>query len=402
MITSRDIREKSFKQGKGYDKSEVDAYMAELAVSFERMTGEIKSLKSQYDTLANALTYYKELENSLKKTMVMAQKLADDTVAAANEKAVAIEEIAKSEGLKIITKAKNEYNDVREKTISLIHQYENYRAQFKRLAMVQFDLINDKSFDVNIANLKADADKFFVDVDFDKMYEEYKTDKNSGSHAAAPDVNVAGDKQSDEEAFAQIDSAFTETLEHILSVKPQTSRKNLHKEEYEAPYEDEIEEEIEEEMDENITEEVEENISKEVNDNITENIEEDTEDNIIESFEDNFKDEEIIKEPTVKTPVIKEVVTESKSVNNDKVSLNDVIRANNDMSMNTGEAKVTTDELNVGVVFSDNSDEDDDLFSLDENKVTADKEKVDDDDEFVFDESTDEDSIGITFDFLDK
>ena len=251
MITAKEIRSKKFRLAKGYDKEEVDEFLSNVSDEFSKLTVELSELNSKYETLSKALTYYKELENALQKTMVIAQKNADDTLTTAknnakitidtanktatdtleaarqsakaaidaanntgkqivleatkqsdeiiaisndraaktisnanktatttlNEaamKAASYEEAAREKAIEMLTKASSDYNTIKNMTRNLIAEYENYKAQFKNLAMMQFDLINGKAFDINLAGLKAADENFNVELDFDSMYEQYK------------------------------------------------------------------------------------------------------------------------------------------------------------------------------------------------------------------------------------
>lgn len=427
MITANDIREKNFKTGIGYEKKDVDAFMNLVASQQDKLLSEISSLKGKYVTLTKALTYYKDLEKSLQKTMIVAQKVADDTIDAAQKKAKAIEEIAKAEGMKIISNANNEYMDVHNKTISLIHQYENYRAQFKRLAMVQFDLINDKSFDISIANLKADADKLSVDVDFEKLYDQYKASpddvdfsRTTISDSLTPhDLDNESDMESfkadnnndKDESFANIDqtinyiiekaiaeqeSTSTSEPEDIAKSEPVTNSKPASKPDSIAKTEPVIKHETDAKP-KNISEN--DIVSKQTNkaeNNKT------TSQNLVHEHVQTAKKKLLGKKVNITNePEISEEEN-NKTITNDNTDSNIVRDTIDIIPMTSSKSRPKDSNLNLGVIFNEKGN-DDNLFSLDEDNLSSESTtpNVTSDDEFIFDESSDEDSIGITFDFLD-
>lgn len=425
MITANDIREKNFKTGIGYEKKDVDAFMNLVASQQDKLLSEISSLKGKYVTLTKALTYYKDLEKSLQKTMIVAQKVADDTIDAAQKKAKAIEEIAKAEGMKIISNANNEYMDVHNKTISLIHQYENYRAQFKRLAMVQFDLINDKSFDISIANLKADADKLSVDVDFEKLYDQYKAspddvdfsrttisdsltphdlDNESDMESFKADNNNNNDNDKDE-SFANIDQTINYIIEKAIAEQESTSTSEPEDiaESEPASKPDSIaktEPVIKHETDakpKNISEN--DIVSKQTNkakNNKT------TSQNLVHEHVQPAKKKLLGKKVNITNePEISEEEN-NKTITNDNTDSNIVRDTIDIIPMTSSKSRPKDSNLNLGVIFNEKGN-DDNLFSLDEDNLSSESTtpNVTSDDEFIFDESSDEDSIGITFDFLD-
>lgn len=427
MITANDIREKNFKTGIGYEKKDVDAFMNLVASQQDKLLSEISSLKGKYVTLTKALTYYKDLEKSLQKTMIVAQKVADDTIDAAQKKAKAIEEIAKAEGMKIISNANNEYMDVHNKTISLIHQYENYRAQFKRLAMVQFDLINDKSFDISIANLKADADKLSVDVDFEKLYDQYKASpddvdfsRTTISDSLTPhDLDNDLDNESDmesfkadnnndnnkDESFANIDQTINYIIEKAIAEQESTSISEPEDiaESEPASKPDSIakaEPVIKHETDakpKNISEN--DIVSKQTNkaeNNKT------TSQNLVHEHVQPAKKKLLGKKVNITNePEISEEEN-NKTITNDNTDSNIVRDTIDIIPMTSSKSRPKDSNLNLGVIFNE-KENDDNLFSLDEDNLSSESTtpNVTSDDEFIFDESSDEDSIGITFDFLD-
>lgn len=460
MLTAKQIREKNFKTAKGYDKAEVDEFLSIVSEQFEQFDKKHTELQAKYDTLSKALTYYRELEAALQKTMVIAQKNADDLVdtakkkskditddansraadiiSSANDKAEHIESIAKAEALKILAKAQSDYSDVKNKTIELIHQYENYKAQFKRLAMVQFDLINDKSFDINIAGLTASNDALNIDLNFDKLYEEYK--KNNFSPISesnvekniAPDSNVndAGDgnilpdidkenvndnpdrqdtdsadkadkNENKDDAIDNIndiydiddiddvnvqkadeikDTAPKKDADYDILFKAQTStrRKNMV-----FPNDEEVlnnSDELEELTDDN-TEEMFSELDSAFN-NVLDKVLHESSGNDSAQEDITGNDDDFIDEPDEDDDDLHDEVEQNLS-KNEKI-----------------EIPGNQTDLNLGISFSEN--EDNDLFSIDEDNLLS-KKSAKEDDEFIFDDSdADDDSIGITFDFLDK
>lgn len=431
MITANDIREKNFKTGIGYEKKDVDAFMNLVASQQDKLLSEISSLKGKYVTLTKALTYYKDLEKSLQKTMIVAQKVADDTIDAAQKKAKAIEEIAKAEGMKIISNANNEYMDVHNKTINLIHQYENYRAQFKRLAMVQFDLINDKSFDISIANLKADADKLSVDVDFEKLYDQYKASPddvdfsrttisdsltphdldNDLDNESAMESFKADNNNDKDESFANIDQTINYIIEKAIAEQESTSTsepEDIAESEPVANSEpaskpDSIAKT--EPVIKHKTDAKPKNISK--NDIVSKQTNKaeknkTTSQNLVHEHVQPAKKKLLSKKVNITNePEISEEEN-NRTITNDNTDSNIVRDTIDIIPMTSSKSRPKDSNLNLGVIFNE-KENDDNLFSLDEDNLSSESPtpNVTSDDEFIFDESSDDDSIGITFDFLD-
>lgn len=91
MLTPNKVREKQFQSsGRGsYRADDVDAFMNEVSASYEQMFKENGDLIRKISILAKKIEEYRADEESLKLALLNAQKLADQIVAEAKEKAEA-------------------------------------------------------------------------------------------------------------------------------------------------------------------------------------------------------------------------------------------------------------------------------------------------------------------------
>lgn len=156
MITPIEIQSKTFKSGGlGYDKRDVDGFMKDVLSSYETLYRENMELNDKISVLTEGIQYYKTIEKTLQKALVLAEKTAEDTKAAALKNAKNIENEALTKAQLIVADAKNELEHVHNQTIQIIQQYEKYKAQFKSLAAAQIDLLESDSFSINVARLDA-------------------------------------------------------------------------------------------------------------------------------------------------------------------------------------------------------------------------------------------------------
>lgn len=156
MITPVEIQSKTFKSGGlGYDKKDVDAFFREVKTSFESCYRENLEMKDRIENLNQAVLYYKSIEKTLQKALVLAEKTAEDTKTVAVEKANAIVNEAHTKASQIIQDAKNELEHFQAQTVALLQQYEKYKLQFKNLAASQLELLENECFDLNIARLDS-------------------------------------------------------------------------------------------------------------------------------------------------------------------------------------------------------------------------------------------------------
>lgn len=155
MITPVEVQAKVFKSGLGYDKKDVDGFLGELLIDYEELYKNNADLNEKISVLEEKLSYYKSIEKTLQKALVLAEKTAEETIEAANRERDIIIDEARLKANSIIKDAKNDVESLHNQTIELIQQYELYKAQFKQLAKTQFELLESEAFDIHIANLKG-------------------------------------------------------------------------------------------------------------------------------------------------------------------------------------------------------------------------------------------------------
>lgn len=177
MITPIEIQSKTFKSGGlGYDKKDVDGFIREVLKSYEIIYRENMELNDKISTLSNGIQYYKTIEKTLQKALVLAEKTADETKAAAMDKAKVIEREAQTRAQLIVADAKNELERVHSQTIEIIQQYEKYKAQFKHLAAAQIELIESEAFELHVSKIdtfaKPESFKDTVASDTATVYDE--------------------------------------------------------------------------------------------------------------------------------------------------------------------------------------------------------------------------------------
>lgn len=154
MLTPVEIQNRMFKSGGlGYDKKDVDGFMKEISDSYEELYREKMELTDKVNVLNEGLQYYKTIEKTMQKALILAEKTADETKAAAQKTARQIEDEAITKSQLIVSDAKRELERLHQQTVQLLQQYETYKAQFKSLAAAQIQLLESESFQINIASL---------------------------------------------------------------------------------------------------------------------------------------------------------------------------------------------------------------------------------------------------------
>ena len=89
MITPLDIENKKFSKRalNGYSTEEVDDFLDELTIDYEKIYKEVSDTKKTVEKLNLELSKYKQMETTLQNTLVMAQTTADEIKNIANQQA---------------------------------------------------------------------------------------------------------------------------------------------------------------------------------------------------------------------------------------------------------------------------------------------------------------------------
>ena len=146
MITLNDISSKVFSdQELGYSKDEVDDFLDEIATDYAALIKENRSLKKKLeeqeeqakdDSALSEPGYLKNLEATLRETLLTAQRIADETTDQA-KKVAAAEEQART----IVATAKVEADQTRADLAELKKAADDYRARFQRLVLDQVHVL---------------------------------------------------------------------------------------------------------------------------------------------------------------------------------------------------------------------------------------------------------------------
>lgn len=156
MITPLDIENKKFykQMVNGYNVEEVDEFLDEVMVAYEKLYKENIELKKNAEELHNDVGQYKNIESTLQNTLVIAQKTADEVKETAEKQARQIIDEANSKAEQIVREAelaaKEKTADIdnqiiaREKElVELKKKFEVYKAKMESLLISQLELIKD-------------------------------------------------------------------------------------------------------------------------------------------------------------------------------------------------------------------------------------------------------------------
>lgn len=148
MITPLDIEDKDFKTSfLGYKKYEVDDFLDNIKLSYEKIYKEHKELNDKIIALQEDMKKYKNIEETLKNTLLLAQNTAEEVSSNAAKKAKVIIEEANLEAKEIIREANKEVGIINREYDEIQKKFLSFKDKYKFLLNTQLQDI-DKMFDL--------------------------------------------------------------------------------------------------------------------------------------------------------------------------------------------------------------------------------------------------------------
>lgn len=243
MISSKDLKDKNFTVvANGYAKEEVDYILSEAAGTIDAFTTESDNLYHKLEVLAAKVEEYREDEDSIKATLITAQKMADkikkesseasalllstseqtakETLDSANEEADKIITTAREFSSNLIAEKTEEANnivsDAQAKANEAINSAkiiaQNILDQAKEISedLIAKSKAEKEAYDILIATVKNDA-KSFVDK-LVELYSDQLDSLKGANFDIASDEAVADEEQIDS-LEGDIDSLISEISE---------------------------------------------------------------------------------------------------------------------------------------------------------------------------------------------
>ncbi len=127
----------------GYNKQQVDDFVALALKEFEAYYRENLELKDRITVLNESLKTFKKMEESLQNTLLFAQNTADDITKNAKQKAETILEEARVTASGIIDDANKKKTDADSKTKEIENHYKMFKAKYESLLQAELQLLGD-------------------------------------------------------------------------------------------------------------------------------------------------------------------------------------------------------------------------------------------------------------------
>lgn len=146
-LTPLDIHNKEFSRSfRGYDEDQVNEFLDQVIKDYEGLIRENKDLHNQAVALQERLDHFTNIEDSLSKTIIVAQEAADEVRSNAKKEAQLILKEAEKNADRIINESLTRSRKVALEIEELKKQASIYRTRFRTLLEAQLELLNNEGW----------------------------------------------------------------------------------------------------------------------------------------------------------------------------------------------------------------------------------------------------------------
>jgi cell division initiation protein len=146
-LTPVEILHQKFNRSfRGYNEEEVDVFLERVHAGYEALYRENGDLKEKLENMTSQLNSYRELEESLKNTMLMAQKNAEELLSNKQKEAELIMKDASFESEKLVAEAQEQARKLKEEFAHLRHQKELFIMEYRTLLKSHLAFLEEGAF----------------------------------------------------------------------------------------------------------------------------------------------------------------------------------------------------------------------------------------------------------------
>ena len=144
MLKPIDIQNKEFeKKIKGYDCDEVDDFLDLVIQDYEKLCKENQALKDRIGILTDAVERYKNIEDTMQKTLEIAKQNADELRKNAELEAQMSVSKAKLDATRLSKQIDDEHVKKHQEMLSLKTEIESYRTRIQAVCSALMKTVED-------------------------------------------------------------------------------------------------------------------------------------------------------------------------------------------------------------------------------------------------------------------
>nr|WP_231618135.1 MULTISPECIES: DivIVA domain-containing protein [unclassified Fictibacillus] len=147
-LTPLDIHNKEFTRGfRGYSEDEVNDFLDQVIKDYETVIREKKELEETVENLEEKISYFKNIEETLNKSILIAQETGEEVKRTATKEARLIVKEAEKNADRIINESLSKSRKISMEIDELKKQSSVYRTRFKMLIEAQLEMLKNDDWD---------------------------------------------------------------------------------------------------------------------------------------------------------------------------------------------------------------------------------------------------------------
>lgn len=127
----------------GYNKQEVNQFVASVAKEYESMLNKLKEQDEEIEKLKSSLTRYQDLEATLNKTILIAEDTSNQIKRMARDESKSIIEEAKRNASRIINDALLKNEEIEKNALELRRRVVSFKRKFKQAIETEVEVIDE-------------------------------------------------------------------------------------------------------------------------------------------------------------------------------------------------------------------------------------------------------------------
>lgn len=141
-LSPLDIHNKEFGRSfRGYDEDEVDDFLERIIQDYEGLIRQNKELEDRVENLLEKLKHFQNIEESLSKSILIAQETAEEVKANARKEAQLIVKEAEKNADRIVSESLNKSRKIALEVEEVQKHAAIFRARFRSLIQAQLEML---------------------------------------------------------------------------------------------------------------------------------------------------------------------------------------------------------------------------------------------------------------------
>jgi len=146
-LTPLDIQKKEFSRSfRGLNEDEVKDFLKQVYESYEQLYKENKLYEEKIKDLEEKINYYKNMEETLKETLIIAKKTAEEVKKSAEKEKELIIKEAKQQANRILEEANVRVVSIKKEHEEARKQFSIFKTRFKSFLESQLEMIENEEW----------------------------------------------------------------------------------------------------------------------------------------------------------------------------------------------------------------------------------------------------------------